>query len=566
MKRLSKFRLALVSILLFPLLHLSYIAVITVRNKLTPSDALERFFLESFVILLSPLALFKGRYPTTSELLEFSAWHFLGLVLELVIVWLIASKTLTEFVAIIRPQADRLLPRFIQAIVILVAGAGIFVWTIFPYRPSSDTAEIHIDFSDAIGEMPPLHRGYSQGGEIQMRDDGFFETAMEGLTALNPAFVRIDHLYDYYNVYSVDESGMPTYDWTELDRIVDAIFEAGAEPFMSISYMPLAMSESNMANPPTDLQAWEELVYQTVYHFNAERGLGIRYWEVWNEPNHSTFWNGSPEELFELYKATENGILRADPSVLVGGAGTASIEYLGDSVPILAEENWVIGLIDYVEENNLRFDFLSWHLYDPNPENYRKSIERHQQWVEHLDPQPLLILSEWNYTGGTTPKYDTGETLAYTAAVLDVLIDTPLDMALFFEPIDGTLQPEGYWGLMYQDGTPKPLFAGFQLLNSLSGEKVSTESSHPDAGAIATHNVDSFAIIVWNDRSGHNPISITLTLGGLPSNETIVLDITNSSLEIHTVELRLNDKGEGEIEFDVPENELLLLTFDSSPP
>ena len=34
---------------------------------------------------------------------------------------------------------------------------------------------------------------------------------------------------------------------------------------------------------------------------------GIRYWEIWNEPDFMPFWGGTPEEFRELYKTIAEG-------------------------------------------------------------------------------------------------------------------------------------------------------------------------------------------------------------------------------------------------------------------
>lgn len=257
--------------------------------------------------------------------------------------------------------------------------------------------------------------------------------------------------------------------------------------------------------------------------------------------------------------------MRADPSVLIGGIGTSSQERLGPALTTLYERDWVLGLVDYVLENDLRLDFLSWHLYDTHPEYFRRSIERHQAWVSQLDPQPQLIISEWNYVGGTSPYYDDGQTLAYTAAVIDVLLNSPVEMALFFEPIDGTITPEGFWGLLYRDGTPKPLFFGFQLLSELSGDLLQVDSSHPDAGAIATRDGNQISIVLWNFESGHDLLPITVTLDGLPENQTITIMLQDATLQTSMMEFQADGEGKGEIIVDIPNNQLQLLTFEVMP-
>ena len=46
------------------------------------------------------------------------------------------------------------------------------------------------------------------------------------------------------------------------------------------------------------------------------------YWEVWNEPNIG-YWQGTPEEWYQLYDYAVDGVRRALPTARVGGPHTA---------------------------------------------------------------------------------------------------------------------------------------------------------------------------------------------------------------------------------------------------
>lgn len=440
------------------------------------------------------------------------------------------------------------------------------------------TAHIKINFSQSQGILPTYQHGFSQGGESQMPVDGYFETAMNTISNLSPRYIRIDHIYDYYHVYQLQPDGTIIYNWTEIDRIVDTIFTTGAEPLISLSYMPVELGKQGVYGPPSNYETWENLVHETVYHFNIERGLNIQYWEVWNEPNLPKFWNGTLDEYLKLYRATAEGALRADSSIKIGGASTASKQFTWSSSQI-TENNWVSALVDYVEEHDLPLDFLSWHLYDKEPENYRSNIERHQSWVKNIDPRPALFLTEWNWQGRTDPAHDNGETISYTAAVLATLIDTPLDQAYFFEPIDGALEFEGFWGLLRAGSTPKPIFYAFQLLNRLNGQYFAVDSNHPQVGAIATQNNDKITIAVWNNHSGHT-VTTSLILSEFPAILVVEAQIYgidsamyNASSDKQNVDLFINEEilikknnvEEWQLNITVPDNGLRLIEIQLTP-
>jgi xylan 1,4-beta-xylosidase len=368
-----------------------------------------------------------------------------------------------------------------------------------------------------------------------MRERGFFEEAMKKLAPLSPEFVRIDHLYDYYDVYQLNHVGEPTYKWDELDRVVDAVVAAGAEPLLCLSYLPPELARESVYGPPTDYAAWEELVYQTVRHFNVERGLGIRYWEIWNEPNLPSFWDGSLDDYLLLYQASVKGALRADSSIKLGGPATASLPlYLQVGVPLF-ERNWVGALVGYVQEHHLPLDFLSWHYYDSRAENYSASVTKHQRWTADVQPPPVLLLTEWNWSGLPAPELDTEVAAAHAAAVLTVLADTPLEQAFFFEPIDSSVQPEGRWGMMHKDGTVKPVYNTFGLAGKLVGERVAVQSNHSRVGALAAKDNDNVTLLVWRKGGREDSLPVIVAVNSLPAGSQMAATVYGLDAENDTL-------------------------------
>ncbi len=398
---------------------------------------------------------------------------------------------------------------------------------------------------------------------------GYFETALANMENFQPRYIRIDHIYDYYDVYQKQPNGEIYYDWENLDRVVDAILATGAEPLMTLSYMPPELGLNGTYGPPHDYAVWEELVFQTVYHFNVERGLHIQYWEVWNEPNLTQFWNGSLPDYLKLYEASVNGAKRADDSIKIGGPATASREF-NWSMSRIHEHNWISELVDFVETNDLSLDFVSWHLYDSNPHAYTRSVDHHRDWVNEIKPPPELFLTEWNWHGGTSSAHDDGSTVAYVGAIVNELLLTPLDRAYFFEPIDGAQEAEGFWGLMRRDGTPKPIFYAFELLSHLSGEYFAVETNHNHVNAIATQNGNRIAIVVWNFEAGHAVkvdiqienlhIPIAVQLYGVDADATKYTGNNVNLLFDESLSLHQN-----KITLVIPENSLRLIEFEISP-
>ncbi|MFN8529978.1 MAG: hypothetical protein U0670_15360 [Anaerolineae bacterium] len=528
---------AFLNLLSFPLIHIAIDAGI-VLNARDPIAAVPmRFLFEQAALLSQPYVLMHHRYPTAFELTAFVGSNLILSIVVLIGWWVILSALILRIARLILEKLPLRLHHYV------IGGVGLVLClTLWSALQNSVPDQITIDLRQQ--ETPfSSHFSFSQGGESQMRDPGYFETAMQTLSSLHPRYVRIDHIFDYYDVAHPLPDGSVSYQWEQLDRVVTAIRDSGAEPFISLSYMPtwLALGGDNYA-PPTDFQVWEEMVYQTVEHLNGERGFGIRYWEVWNEPNLQAFWHGSLDQFLQLYGASSRGVRRADPSALVGGAGFSSENRWGDAFSLFYERSWAAALMNDARENALPLDFLSWHLYETDPQRFVDSAAAHQSWVQGIDPTPELLITEWNADAAYNPIYDDGRTNAFAAAVIGELSNTSISEAFYFEPSDGGIQFEGRWGLMDANGTPKPVLQVFEAIARLNGTQLSAQSSRTETGAIAVLNENhDVELVVWNQADSDRTIEVTITNGAQNRLQTVVVsahDIT--TLTLHTADLYEN--------------------------
>jgi beta-xylosidase len=495
-----------VSIVLAPLLYFGLLALIGLATHQTIGSVVISWQIKVWELGFLPYAAINGFYPTLGEINRMTLldYGFIGGFVS--ICWMIASLVIL-FIVRRTKLASKLKPSII--ILIIIASIGLSVgWRItHAPTPLPDTPIIQVDASKHLGEFPSHQRGFSQGGEGQMMQQGYFKKAMNIMSEIHPAYIRIDHLYDYYGVLSFDDEGQAVYDFSELDRIVNAIIDAGAEPLMTLSYTPPALANGSVYIPPTDLDAWEALVYETVKYYNVERGLNIQYWELWNEPNHTGFWNGTIQEYLDLYSATVRGLKRADPSAWIGGPATASSIASAPTFYRFEEENWFTALINHANKNNLPLDFVSWHLYSTAPQAYALNISIHEDWLSNLDPRPPMLLTEWNIVAGKSATMDNGKSVSHLAQTLSILSDSNLEQAYYFEPIDGGDDWVKSWGLIRADGTQKASYYAFSLFDQLDGIQLFIESNHPNIGAMASQS-DDVVILVWNNTASSETASL----------------------------------------------------------
>ena len=177
-------------------------------------------------------------------------------------------------------------------------------------------------------------------------------------------------LDDDVGVYS-EPGGVPTYTWTKLDQIYDAIIAAGMRPFVEISFMPKALAsdatkiqtllwynnQSPNISPPRDWTVWQTFMQNLVQHLETRYGAAeVRnnwYFEIWNES--SWMYSAGNAGYNQLYQNTVQGLLKADPMLKVGGPA----ESQGGSTFM------VDGIIKFAKTpaNNAKLDFVSYHAY-----------------------------------------------------------------------------------------------------------------------------------------------------------------------------------------------------------
>jgi xylan 1,4-beta-xylosidase len=131
------------------------------------------------------------------------------------------------------------------------------------------------------------------------------------------------------------ENGKAMYDWAKIDQLYDDLLARHIRPFVELGFTPNALATSqnsifywhgNTSHPKPD--GWHDLVEAFTRHLEARYGKDeVRTWyfEVWNEPNLSGFWEGGDQKAyFELYDLTARTIKSVDPGLRVGGPSTAA--------------------------------------------------------------------------------------------------------------------------------------------------------------------------------------------------------------------------------------------------
>jgi beta-xylosidase len=385
-------------------------------------------------------------------------------------------------------------------------------------------ANIVVDVAVNQGPVVPIWQALGQGGE----EENPFDSVIDETSRLQPQYIRIDHVYDYYGVIE-RENGQLVFDWTRLDKIVNQILQMGARPFFSLSYMPPAIArDGEILNQPHNWNEWSVVVQETIQHYSGRnhRNLKNVVYEVWNEPDLFGIWKiGYGKDYCLLYRYAvigANQVINVNP-FKIGGPATAA--------PYQA---WVDGFLDYTKANGLRIDFYSWHRYSLEPEKFLDDADFIDTWLFQNAGYSLeKYLTEWGSVSENSSYHDTYFDAAHAVAVIRQLIQR-VDLAFVFEIKDG-FSPEGkkYWGrwglLTHEKAGPvekKPKYYALELLNKMTGNRVFLEGEGTWVTGFATKDNEQIKIILTNfDKKESHFERVPVTIKNL-ENGTYTYQVT----------------------------------------
>jgi xylan 1,4-beta-xylosidase len=303
-------------------------------------------------------------------------------------------------------------------------------------------------------------------------------------------YIRFHGIFhDVLGTYKIVD-GKPVYDWTKIDGLYDQLLSMGIKPFVELGFTPEAMKTSdnsifywkgNTSHPKPEL--WAGLVDAFARHLEDRYGKDeVRSWyfEVWNEPNLSGFWEGADQDAyFKLYDLTSQTLKKVDPSLRVGGPSTAGAA-------------WVPEFLNHVKASGAPVDFVTTHTYgvdggfldengqsdtklSPSPDAIVGDVRKVRSEIS-ASPFPKLPLyfTEWStsYTP-RDPVHDSYISAPYILSKLKKSEGLLQGMSywtysdLFEEPGPPTASFQGGFGLMNRDGVRKPAWFAYKYLNEL---------------------------------------------------------------------------------------------------
>ena len=231
----------------------------------------------------------------------------------------------------------------------------------------------------------------------------------------------------------VDLNDPSSYDFVELDKVIDNILATGSEVYFRFG---ASQSDDNKF-PEEGTEEWTQFLQDLttmaehiVMHYDFGWADGyyntLDYFEIWNEPDLQDFWPNTANQYYEMYNSVSKAVEKLEPTLPIGGP---TLTTLNDDDGI--EESF----IKYVKENNCPLDFYAYHFYPSNncdPYDYsRWAYHLHNILDEYGYGDVPMMLSEYGtvlFNPNAFSMADSAEA-SYLASLMMYLQDTPVEKA-----------------------------------------------------------------------------------------------------------------------------------------
>jgi len=470
--------------------------------------------------------------------------------------------------------------RSLITLILLLVGLSFFTWQarniqVWWQQASGQPADIVVDATAILGPMPQPWRALAQGGEEK---EPMFTTVIPEIKQLQPKYIRLDHVFDAYDLVGGSKNGGMTYDFSQLDKTVDDILATGALPFFSLSYMPPTISkDSQVTSLPENWSDWSAIVKAFIEHYSGKnnRNLANIYYEVWNEPDLFGNWRTRDCRVLEIGCDPEKDYRTLYLYSIQGARQTQNVNsfYIGGPATTSFYPAWIEELFKLAETKNLRLDFISWHRYHPEIDQYRQDLE-HLNILIEKHPHFLgikKIISEWGSDPENSANHDLIYDAAHSLAVIRTLM-ARLDLAFAFEIKDG-LDPAGkkYWGrwglLTHQnfDKEKKPRYFAFDYLNKLGPERLSLTGEGTWVKGIAGRNKNSIQILLVNyDPSNRHQETVPIKINNLSPGDYVYKEVLLLGKD-RQEKITIGFEGILEKNIYLPVNSLVLISLSLTP-
>lgn len=374
---------------------------------------------------------------------------------------------------------------------------------------TNDIATLSVDAGTPTGDMRKLH-GTTGIPASAAGADGVPDI----LNVWKDAHVTLVRSYDWvsrldtvdnpnslFPDWSADPHDPANYNFAGTDAWVRQVRSLGADILFTI-----ASEIPSNKQPIGDLRKYEQVVENIVRHYVCGWGDGfenaIHYWEFGDQPDFGLLhFSGAPTEFYDMYAAAARAVKRVSADIKFGGPCIA--------FP-LNEGPFREGLLDFIKDQSLPLDFLSWMWYGDNsrdPLDFRRVAAEVRRVLDQYGfKDTRLLLSYWSMTGIPTAKFEDAENAAFIAAAAVYMQDSEVDEAIFFRADTGADFHYNFRdpaGIFEADGGENARTGAFRFVGQTlaTAERLSVAGGDENGFAVLagrTANRDAIRILIAN--------------------------------------------------------------------
>ena len=411
----------------------------------------------------------------------------------------------------------------------------------------------------------------------------------EDFRILDIPFSRTHDARGYYGEQVVDISSIfpdwsknpdkeSSYDFRETDLYIKTLIEAGSEPFYRLGQtIENQIAAKYNIFPPKDYKKWAVICEHIIRHYNEGWADGfhynIRYWEIWNEADldissgrwetEPRTWGGPIEEFHKMYAIAAKHLKACFPDLRIGGPSYCRIQ---------GTKTYFPQFFEYMRDNKVPIDFISWHKYGAEPSVYLMEAGLIRGWMQEYGyGEAELILNEWNYrrfkegTGSSNERYNrinrrSMKGAAFVSATMSTLQDAPVDMMMYYD----FRANSNYCGFYdYQTQERKPVYYAFYAWSHLRGDQClcTVEGGAGDIYAVASTKDGKTTLLLTRydgDNNACNLANVTVSIPGLTRNP-VLCHLTDDE-HLYT-EIPIFPTGDGKVSISLWNNAVAVLEF-----
>lgn len=331
-----------------------------------------------------------------------------------------------------------------------------------------------------------------------------------------------EHTVDVHRIFKnfdADENDPKSYLFGPTDKYLANIIEAGTKVFYRLG-ASIEHGYKYGTYPPADFAKWARICEHIIMHYTKGWADGfeydIEYWEIWNEPDcrnadgSNPCWQGTEEQFCEFYKVVATHLKKCFPHLKIGGPAFCSPW----------RDNFKDKFFKVIKDNNVPFDFYSFHRYDVSPYGiYEAAIEASEHLKELGYEKTETVLNEWNYVKGWLGK-DWIDTLkdekgikgaVFVAAAMSLCQNSPLDMLMYYDARPCTMNG------MFKTDYPWECLKGyypFLMFSNLYkiGNQIEATSDDKDIIVVAAENETDLAVMItyYGENDKNEPKSVEI--------------------------------------------------------